>query len=504
MRIVIVGGGVAGVTLALRVLEAQSSASVTLIESGPRVRSADQRVWGDLVARGLNHDPHSHLLEQPDDQEDSGGRVLELMASRYFGLGGTTNVWGGWCLRYQPEDFFLHSNTGFGADWPFDLDALRPYYDRAERTLWVAGDKKPNPAIPFTQKDGVIIQACRKLGISYERLPLARKGSCATIGTCKYCPIEKRYLPQPDIRDLETRFADRFILRTDTSAQEVLMTSARECAGVRVQARNTDGETIPADVVVLALGAIETPKLLLASKSRNHEHGIGNASGHVGRHITAHPLVRVVGYRDGNVDELEQPLDFPTLVSRHFDAPEFQRVGKLLFVNDSRSSVARIEERLREGESLTGIRDSMRASLPFELRGFVEVFSDEANYVELGTRRSSGGAHRTRVSFSLTEATKSAIAWAESEMTSVLKAAGLRAIVPKTRSTVRADHATSTCRMSLSDRDGVVDGDLRVHGTDNLFVCSNAALPNGAAVNPTLTLIALAERLADHLRTFVD
>ncbi len=53
--------------------------------------------------------------------------------------------------------------------------------------------------------------------------------------------------------------------------------------------------------------------------------------------------------------------------------------------------------------------------------------------------------------------------------------------------------------MSSSDTDGVVDANLRVHGTDNLYVCSNAVFPNVTAVNPTLTLGALAVRLAEHI-----
>ena len=63
----------------------------------------------------------------------------------------------------------------------------------------------------------------------------------------------------------------------------------------------------------------------------------------------------------------------------------------------------------------------------------------------------------------------------------------------------RCDHAASTCRMSKDPKDGVVDGDLRVHGTDNLYVCSNAVYPNLGAINPTDTVTALAFRLGDHL-----
>jgi choline dehydrogenase-like flavoprotein len=269
--------------------------------------------------------------------------------------------------------------------------------------------------------------------------------------------------------------------------------------------QNIFRELIEADVVVLALGAIETPKLLLASRDMNDDKGIGVYSKHVGRHITAHPLIRVIGNKKNNKDELEQPLDFPTLASRHFDTQEFQGTGKLFFVHDSRSSVTKIEEELRQGKSVTHVRDSMRASIPFELRGFVEVFSDDRNYIELGSAMPPNGGNiknfnfATRVHFTRTDITNQAIKWAQDELKTILSKAGTQDIEVKTRATIRADHATSTCRMSNEEDSGVVDSDLRVHGVDNLFICSNAVLPNGAAVNPTLTLIALTERLADHL-----
>jgi choline dehydrogenase-like flavoprotein len=60
-------------------------------------------------------------------------------------------------------------------------------------------------------------------------------------------------------------------------------------------------------------------------------------------------------------------------------------------------------------------------------------------------------------------------------------------------------HASGTCRMGRTPAEGVTDAELRVHGTDNVWVCSNAVFPSIGAVNPTLTLTALAFRLADRL-----
>jgi choline dehydrogenase-like flavoprotein len=253
--------------------------------------------------------------------------------------------------------------------------------------------------------------------------------------------------------------------------------------------------------VVVAAGAVESPKILMASENEYWPEGIGNTYGHLGKHVTAHPLVRVVGEMDGNPDNLEQPVDFPTLACRSYDSPEWQQQGKFFFVRDGRKNATNIENEFLSGVGLASIQTKMRQTLPFELRGFVEVFSDPENFIKLDSSKalSSVGGYKTSVHFKKTEKTISAITRAESHLSEILKEAGCSNIKMKTYDGIRADHATSTCRMSKGEAEGVVDSNLLVHGTDNIFVCSNAVIPNGAAVNPTLTLIAITEKLADYL-----
>ena len=508
MKIAIVGAGPAGITLSRRLLELNSEIQVDLIDAGPRIEQGNRRSWLDFVARGPSYDPYKRFRDRQDDQEQDGLLTLNVKGSRYFGAGGSTNAWGGWCLRYRPEDFCLHSNTGEGVDWPYSHKTLTPFYKRAEQTLWVAGKDKPNPPLPFTLKDGVIIEALNRMGIKdYGHLPLARKSDCLTIGTCKYCPILKRYVPHIDLQHSESNFQSRFKLHLGKIAFRLHMRSKSNCEGVFVVATDCQDqeqkELIEADLVVLALGAIETPKLLLASCTPDWPNGVGNNSKHVGRHITAHPLIRVVGTKKGNPDNLEQPVDFPTLVCREFDTEKYQEQGKLLFVRDGRKNYVKLEEEIKKGKTLDTVRNEMRKEMPFELRGFIEIFSEYENRVELANGYSPvTGIPRTKVHFKVTRNTNAAIDWALLKLNEILEEAGCRNIENAMYSDIRADHATSTCRMSKEASNGVVDENLKVHETDNLFVCSNAAIPNGAAVNPTLTLIALTEKLASHISTF--
>ena len=169
-------------------------------------------------------------------------------------------------------------------------------------------------------------------------------------------------------------------------------------------------------------------------------------------------------------------------------------------MRDGRRNYVQLEEEIKAGKTLDKVRNEMRKQMPFELRGFVEVFSEYENRIEIANGSSSAtGIPRTKVHFEITNKTKLAIQWAIVKLKEILEEAGCKDPYDKMYSDIRADHATSTCRMSKDASHGVVDENLRVHDTDNLYVCSNAVMPNGAAVNPTLTLIALTEKLACHL-----
>jgi choline dehydrogenase-like flavoprotein len=135
------------------------------------------------------------------------------------------------------------------------------------------------------------------------------------------------------------------------------------------------------------------------------------------------------------------------------------------------------------------------------LHAFIEEFGDAENRLTLGKGTGFLGLPHTRVNFSRRSppAFAKTVEAVKLELLKGLKAAGY---VPPEKLSIenpRGDHASGTCRMGTSPDASVVNGDLAVHGTDNLYVCSNAALPNAAAVNPTLTLAALALRLGTRL-----
>ena len=442
----------------------------------------------------------------------SGETSWTFKESRLMIYGGSTVHWGGWSLRFKPEDFELYSRTGRGADWPITYDELEPYYCHAEKYLSVGGDSlddsiprsKPFPLepFPFTNADGMMIKSFKRLGISFSKMPIARYGHCVTTGTCKYCPYGARFSASFILDELNSKEQyPNFTVMQETVAIRLLLDSKEQISGVEYTTENSekiDGVARGKQYIVCS-GAYESPKLLLNSKSHQFwKNGIGNDNDLVGRFLISHPFLFARGKLRDNSNRMQQEIDFPTLLSRHYDSPEEQEAGKLvMFKSRSRPRVALADEMIK-GLSKSAIDELSRGEMEIELQGFMEEFSNYNNRVGIASGKNQFGLPQTEVNFTRNSDFEERANQRLSLMKDVINDMGLEVTKSGVRNQ-RGDHASSTCRMSKCPENGVVDSNLQVHGVKNLHICSNAVFPSGAAVNPTLTLTALSFRLAEHL-----
>jgi choline dehydrogenase-like flavoprotein len=458
---------------------------------------------------------------------------VTLVGSRLFVYGGSTMEWGGWSLRLKPEDFMLHSETGRGADWPFGYDALEKYYCQAESHLAVSGNSSdatvarsadyPFRHFPFTFQDKPVIDAMEALGISFGNMPIARRGisdvrsrhaPCQTTGTCDYCPFGARYVASNYLDDLRTwTDCPGLEVRLNSVVETIDVDPSNKARAVRVTYRTSDQlKTEEAERIIVAGGAIESAKLL----QRSNQHcpsGIGNDSGHVGANFITHPMVIFNSPPMPNPLRLQPELDFPTLISRHFDTKAQQAAGKFMIVNPKDHVPVDIAVRLKDGKARPDV-DAYLTNGP-DGHGFmrrflvyVEVFGEKTNTISNYPHPNRLGLLETVVNFS-NNTMQNRVAEIAKEIAKIYTQIGAplglatqvtaEDVMRHTHIDWGAHHAASTCRMSVDPRDGVVDADLRVHGMKNLYVCSNAVFPSIGAVNPTLTLTALALRLGDHL-----
>lgn len=524
----IIGSGVAATVVSDALLADDPHASILILEAGTRVKTKDFGIWENyLITNKLPYESYWDLVypqrDVPGENINAGGTEVPLNGARVFTYGGSTMHWGGWAFRLKPEDFRLYTNTGQAIDWPFEYDDLEPYYSKAEHHLAVSGDSddplvprsRPYPfrAFPYTLEDQIYIDAMAKLGIGHSRLPIARRGvsdipsrhaPCQTTGTCKYCPFGARYVASNYLDDMrEWNDYPNFAVKLGAIVLSLVMDGKRRVKGVRYWDRETGAEVeVEAKRVVVAAGAIESAKLLQRSKTNDWANGVGNDCDLIGRYFITHPYFIFTATLPTNPDRLQPEMNFPTLVSRHFDSPAEQGHGKFVLIAPPDGISFSLAQRMQRGDSRKAIDDALLGSNKVQIHGMLETFGRFGNRVtNVENLRDVNriGLPMTMVDYTKDDKTFDArMDKIEKKVTDIFAAMGA---IQVNRNSIswRADHAASVTRMSRRETDGVVDPDLRVHGVDNLFVISNGVFPNLGAVNPTLTLAALAYRLGEHL-----
>ena len=509
---VFVGSGVAGATVASRLLEKDPTTSILVLEAGPEIVTKNRRYWWDYVVH--DRKPYASTYDQPGEYQTLGNTFWDFVENRVLAYGGSTLHWGGWSFRFKPEDFHLKESTGEGANWPFGYDTLEDYYWEAEKYLSVCGNVEeswnhhrkhqpyPVPHFHWTEADGEMIEAfqAQRINIEPGRLPVARYRKCMATGTCKYCPLGARFTAQLILDDLRSNpLHTRFEVRCLSPATQILMDSKKRAKGVEY-IDPTTGQTkrAMAKAVIVCSGAYESPKLLMLSRSSFWPNGIGNDYDLLGRFVISHSMLKVTGTTPENKRCWIQEYDFPTLMSRTHDTEKDQQVGKiLLFKNRALPNLDYAAEMIN-GASHQEIEDKLHGTRVMELQAFLEEKGRFENRLTIGPGKNRLGLPCTQINFNRTETEIKNARSRLDLMENVIKQMGYK-VVKKNVDNPGGHHTTGTCRMGTTPEEGVTDANLRVHGTENLYVCSNAAFPTGSAVNPTLTLTALSFRLADHL-----
>jgi choline dehydrogenase-like flavoprotein len=218
------------------------------------------------------------------------------------GVGGSTLVFAGEAHRLHPESMRMRSRFGVAADWPMHYAELEPFYGRAEREAGVAGPSDdsirfrsqpyPLPAHPLSYASTKVEQGCRLLGLRLMPNPVAILSEPYDgRPPCNYCANCTRGCPRTDKGSTDVTFIRKAVatgkctVRADS--QVVLLEPGPEDKVTSVQFVDEKGalHAVSGDVILLACGAVETPRLLLASTNRFAPDGLGNESGHVGRNF---------------------------------------------------------------------------------------------------------------------------------------------------------------------------------------------------------------------------
>jgi glucose dehydrogenase len=508
----IVGAGAAGGIMALEL--ARRGVRVVVLESGPR---HDPKRRGEYVRRYLRREDPWRTPLPGLDRHTVGGTVLyALDGQRARGIGGSTLHWEGYALRLHADDFRLRSLYGIADDWPISYDDLEPYYGRAERALGVAGEADdpwashrstpfPLRAFPFSYSDGLLARACRSLGIALHCLPQARNSvsyggrpPCSACSTCHVCPtgakasIDLTHVPQAEATGNARFLADATVLRLEVDRYGRV--SAAIYAGPdKVERRMT------ARVFVVAAGAVETPRLLLLSPTREFPQGLANRSGLVGRFFMSQPMVDVTGRAREKVYPYR--IGFSTAMSQQF-AVERDRSARGAFFLEFLNSTGPTPDRVAVASRLWGkaLREHVREEFGHQLgiRIYCEQLPDRANYVSLNARvKDYFGNPVPHLHCDVGSYERNALDEATAVASGILMALGLSDI--RSGGLRFAAHQIGTHRMGADPRASVVDANLRAHDVPNLYLVGSGCFVTASASPPTLTIAALAIRTAEHI-----
>ncbi|MCB1890554.1 MAG: GMC family oxidoreductase [Rhodocyclaceae bacterium] len=484
----IVGAGPAGITIA-RALQG-SGRDICLVESGGLTPESDTQALADGECAGIDY---------------------PLQASRVRAFGGSSHHWGGFCRPLDPIDFEARDWVPHSG-WPFGFATLAPYYARACEILEIA---------PARFTDAAYWQAA-----SGDTLPEPASGRVATTFV-QFSP-PTRFGTRYHAVLAEAMYI-RVLLHANVCALESTA-DGRAVSGLAI--RTLDGRrlSLAARTVVLATGGLENPRLLLLSDGVA-PNGLGNDHDRVGRCFMEHPhlshfaeivvadlalLPRV--YREQlQVDGRRGQAAFHPSASflrqrRLLNATFMGGIGTT-FAPDAPADTPLAEEQralLRALGPLMSARGPAREGAPlghvFNLGCACEQAPDPDSRVTLSTTRDALGLRRLRLDWRLGELDRRSFAAHVRALAQEFGALGIGRTWldlgdehswPITVS--GGNHHMGTTRMHADPHQGVVDADCRVHGIDNLYIAGSSVFPTGGAANPTLTLVALALRLADHL-----
>ena len=476
--VVVVGSGAGGGVIAGEL--ADRGRRVLLLEAGPHKTAADYMRW---EARA-NHE----LWWPPVFAEPARGAAgPPLIVFRGRCVGGTTVINTKVALRPDAHDYAKwHGATGLlgAAGTPFGESDLLPYFEAVEQRLGV------RERSDWQQCVHTVLAGFTALSAELEPVSSYTDANCMRCGSClQGCPTNagkstlNTYIQPAWVRGaLELKSGA-------TVTRVLLQESGGALAATGVEWVGPDGErdTAAADIVVVAAGALGTPGLLLRSGVREATGGSAS-SALIGRHIGFHPARLVEGLFDEIQDaHMVYPISAHCMKFRHDEDGGF--VIEASTVQDPIGfATALCDERGTPlwGEELT---HTMRKYRYFA--GLLTMVSDENNgrawVDEHGRDRFSyewGPAERQRNQMSLEFARD------------VLLAAGAKRVL---QTDLLSTHVQGGCRMGSDPSRSVVDAHGEMHDVRRLFVGDSSVLPRTPAVNPSLTIMALASRLADYL-----
>jgi choline dehydrogenase-like flavoprotein len=502
--IIIIGTGAGGGTLAYRL--AASGKKILVLERGAFLPK-EKTNWS---TQAVFRDGRYQTQEVWSD-----GQGEDIHPGIGYWVGGNTKVYGGALFRLRERDFEeVKLHEGVSPAWPLKYTDFAPYYDQAEELYQVHGkqgldptepprsDDYPFPAVSHEPRIAALDKAFQKKGLNPFYLPLSIKlneqdaflSECIRCNTCDGFPCLIDAKADADVSCVRPAMGHSNVRLITQAKVNKLHTSVsgKEITGVEAE---IEGEThvFSADVVVVACGSVNSAVLLLNSANEQHPNGLANSSDQVGRNFMKHLAAAIVGLSlKENATVFQKTL---AINDYYWGEPGFEHpMGHIQLLGKVNSRMLALD--VPKIAPTFALRVASKRSVDWWLTG--EDYPDPNNRVRVNNGQISLHYQPNNMTAfkRLIHRWKSVMREVDNEGMVLPISWYFSKILP----IGAIAHQVGTCRFGPDPATAVLDLNCKTHDIDNLYVIDGSFFPSSAAVNPSLTIIANALRVGDHLK----
>ncbi|MEM7759228.1 MAG: GMC family oxidoreductase [Cyanobacteria bacterium P01_A01_bin.40] len=496
--VIIIGAGAGGGTVAYAL--APTGKRILIIERGGYLPKEEDNWNPEAIFQGRKYQVEEEWLDRENNT---------FIPQAFYNVGGNTKVYGAALQRMREKDFGeLTHQAGISPGWELTYQDLEPYYTRAESIFKIHGQRGedlteppmsaeyPFPPLPHEPRMQEVANELEYLGLHPHHLTLAvdrnvedpENSNCIRCGTCDPypCKIDAKLDAQIACIDPATKY-DNVEIKINTLVTKLFTDNVgKNITTVEVETEGTPAQ-YTADTFILACGSINSAALLLKSANEQHPNGLANSSGMVGRNLMLHNHSAIIAIADKpNPTKFQKTLGFNDFYfgSSDHDYPlgQIQMTGKSKWNRLAIFSPNSVPQPTLEYMAAHAVDWWLTSEDLPDPHNRVTVTTE--GKIKVDFIRNNLKCHEDLVNL-----------WQ-----GYLRQVGFFLFMVTTVPLSAVWHQVGTCKFGSNPKTTVLDLNCRTHDHDNLYVVDGSFFPSMGAVNPTLTIIANALRVGDHLK----
>ncbi len=460
-----------------------------------------------------------------DDEANPYTEKKPFLWLRAHQMGGRSLLWGKQTYRWSDLDFEANAKDGHGVDWPIRYRDIEPWYTYVEKFAGISGEPLGLPQLPDSHflppmelncvekhvKNRIeknfpgrhlIIGRCAHLTV-----PHNGRGQCQYRNRCgRGCPYGA-YFSSNSATLPAANASGNLTIRPFSIVQSLIYDDNKErVTGVRIiDAETSEDIEFSAKIIFVNASTLGSTQILLNSKSKRFENGLGNDSGELGHNLMDHTYrVGAIGKVEGFDDKYykgRRPNGI--YIPRYWNISEETKTDKFLRGFGYQGGGYRGGNAANTESFGADFKDSILKPGPWEffITGFAECLPYHDNQVSLNTEvLDKWGQPTLTLDAEFKENEKAANKQIQEDAVDMLQQAGLKDIIgfDNEHPPGFGVHEMGTARMGHDPKTSVLNKFNQVHAAKNVFVTDGACMTSSSCVNPSLTYMAITARAANH------